>query len=549
LGTVSIFNALLITSGECCPLVVVLEKKKIILPLLAIGLFLILSSWFVDYPISVNSPSDFLPNHISPLFWVGVSTVCAALYITAMLSKRSSLKCVATLGIILFIYSSAYLFWFMPGPDSFYFRGLTENFDETGVLDYQEGYHGYYQWPVFFVFNKIAYSLGLDLRLLEFILFGLFGIFYGVSLYSLFHKSSKDGAFFAVLSYFILIWWYFDYYAVPFALGFGFLLLLFMLDSYGDRKPATMLTMLIIFICMTLTHSFAPIFFVFYAFIKSVLNRDRKYLSLALLTLVIYSAYLTFRAEVFLKMGIEELFGLGSYTAVTFGGENLIVAAANPIDEMVQMISRAVFIVTGLVAGTGFIILFFKKRLEKTNLSLVLLGGVFLAGSIVLPILGTRALQILFVPLSLGVVYYQETKFKRYFQGLFLILIILFVCTPIHTSFNQTSKQIMYQTEADYKCANFLLDYYRPSEKSLMGTDVRMGWYIVAKLRSPNVTLGNSLYHFFMHDLGDYSCILNTISLEKVFLSENYTVESAVQMDEYSIFYSCGSSQVLVKRK
>ena len=524
-----------------------LRKEIIVLSVFITGLLLIIFSWYKSYPIGVDSPFDFLPNHISPFFWIGVSVVCAALYIMAMLSKKNSLKLIATIGIILFLFSSAYFFWYMPGVDSQYFRGLTEYFNETGDLNFQSSYHSYYQWPIFFVFSKIAFTLGLNPRFFEFILFGLFSFIYGVSLYSVFQKSSKDGAFLAVVSYFIIIWWYLDYQFVPFTLGFGFLLILFMLDSFENKKTATTLTILIIFAGITLIHSFVPLFFVSYVFIKYILGRERKYLNFFLITLLIYFIVLMFRAEIFFKMGIEDVLGLSSYTSVSFIG-NVIVSASTPLDEFAQMISRAVFIVTALVAGSGFVILLLKRKLGKTNITFLLSGMIFfLIGFVALPILGTRALQILVIPLSLGVVYLQETKFKRYFQVLFLILLILFICTPLHSSFNSTAKQITYQTEANHQCADFLLHYYRPNEISLMGTDVRTGWYIAPKLSIANVTLGNSLYSFFVYDPDNYSCILYTVGLEKAFINQNYTAASAFQeMNEYSVFYSSGSSQILV---
>jgi hypothetical protein len=248
-------------------------------------------------------------------------------------------------------------------------------------------------------------------------------------------------------------------------------------------------------------------------------------------------------------MGIEEVLGLGSYTAVTFG-ENIIVAAATSLHEFLQMISRIVFLVTGLVAGTGFIFLFLKRKLGKTNLALLFSGAVLLIGAAILPILGTRALQIIVIPLSLGVAYFQETKFKRHFQCLFLILIMLFVCTPIHSSFNSTSRQIKYQTEANHQCSNFVVDYYHPNERSLLGTDVRTGWYLAPKLRSSNVSLGDSLYSFFVHDPDDYSCILYTIGLEKVFLQHNYTIESSVEeMNEYNVIYNSGVAKILTRKE
>jgi hypothetical protein len=346
--------------------------------------------------------------------------------------------------------------------------------------------------------------------------------------------------------YFILTGWYLNYQVVPYALGFAFLLILFMLDSYKGRTLAKLLTMLIIFAGLTLTHSFVPLIFIIYVFMKYVQSRNRKDLSFTILTLIIYAVVLTFRSVIFFQMGVEDLLGLASYTNVTLGGQ-LIAVAVTPFHEFVQMISRAVFMLTALIAGTGFIFLLLKRKLRK-NLAILFSGAILLISATALPILGTRALPIMAIPLSLGAAYFQETKFKRHFQCLFLILIILFVCTPIHSSFNSTSKQITYQTGASHQCANFIIDYYYPNERSLLGTDVRTGWYLAPKLRSPNVSLGDSLISFFMHDIDDYSCILNTIGLEKVFLQNNYTVVNAFhEMNEYSVVYDSGGSQILIK--
>lgn len=491
----------------------------------------------------VDSPSDVVPNHISPVFWMGLSIVSATLYILAMWSKRNSLKIIATLGIILFIYSSAYFFWFMPGSDSHYFRGLNEYFIETGDLNFNESYHSYYQWPLFFVLNKIAHIIGLNLRFFEFVLFGLFGLLYGVSLYSLFHKSSRDGACFAVLSYFIMMWWYIDYQYVPFSLGFGFLLILFMLDKREDKNSATILSMLVIFASMTLTHSFLPVFFISYAFIKYILlSKDRTHVNIFLMTLIMYFAFLTFRAVEFLELSVEALLGFGSDVYVRLA-ETMFVEATTPLHEFAQMISRSIFIITGLVAASGFIILLWKRKLGYANLALLLSGGAYALASAVLPILGSRAFAIIVIPLSLGVTYFQETKFKKYFKYLFLVIIILFAFMPLHSSFTLTKRQIPFQTEPDYQAANFWINYYHPAERSLMVADFRTEWYLFPKVRSSNVTFEGG------NEIEDFDCILYTIGLEKAFLRQNYTGEDLIQkVNEYNVFYSSGRTQILVKR-
>lgn len=520
-----------------------MRKENIVFIAFIIGLFLIFYSWYISYPVNVDFPADVIPNHISPLFWFGLSIVCSTLYILAMWSENNSLKIIATLGLIIFIYSTAYFFWFMPGSDSHYFRGLNEYFIETGDLNFNESYHSYYQWPLFFILNKIANIIGLDLRIFEFILFGLFGVLYSVSLYSLFHKSSREGACFAVISYFIMMWWYIDYQYVPFALGFCFLLLLFMLDKRENKNPATILSMLLIFASMTLTHSFLPVFFISYTFIKYVLlSRERKHMNIFLMTLIIYSVVLTFRAVEFLELSIETLIGFSSDVYVRLA-ETMFVEATTPIHELIQLISRSIFLVTGLVAASGFIILLSKRKLGPSYLALLLSGGAYALASIVLPILGTRAFAIIIIPLSLGITYFYKTKYKKFFQYLFLAIIIVFAFMPLHSSYNLTRRQIPFQTEPDYQAANFWINHYRPNERSLMISDFRTEWYLFPKADIPNVTFEGGT------ELEDFDCILYTIGLEKTFLRQNYTSENLIQeINEYNVFYNSGSSLILVKR-
>jgi len=531
-------------------LVTTIRKALLVFPVFITGFVFILVSWFTSYPVTMETPFEFVPDKISPFFWIGLSIVCASLYAMALLSKSDLVASISTLSIIMLIYSSAYFFWFMPGIDADSFRGLTEYFVETGDLNYLVPYHSYFQWPLLFTFYRTACTIGLDLRLLEFVIFGLIGLFYAVSLYSLAHKSSKYSAIFAVVSYFIIIWWYIDYQAVPFTLGFGFLLILFMLDSFEDKKPATKLIMLLLFTAITLTHSFVPLFFIIYAFVKYVLSKDRKYIGLTLITLIIHSVVLTSRATLFFQMGIEQLLGLEEYVFVSFTRVmTTVVTSQTPLQELVQTISRVNFAITGLLASIGFIILIAKRKLDKANLALLLSGSIFLVGAVALPILGTRALQIMAIPLSLGVAYLQNTKFKKVFQGLFLIIIILFVSAPAYTSFNSTSRHLPSQPESVHSCANFLIDYYYPNETSLTGTDFKTSGYLAAKLQAPHVTLGDSPLGFGVYDIHDYRCILYTIGLEKVLLRINYTEVSIFQeMSDFSVFYNSGNSHILVNR-
>ena len=114
---------------------------------------------------------------------------------------------------------------------------------------------------------------------------------------------------------------------------------------------------------------------------------------------------------------------------------------------------------------------------------------------------------------------------------------------PLHSSYNLTRRQIPFQTEPDYLAANFWINYYRPNERSLMISDFRTEWYLFPKTDIPNVTFEGGT------ELKDFDCILYTIGLEKTFLRQNYTRDNIIQeINEYNVFYSSGSSQILVKR-
>jgi hypothetical protein len=224
--------------------------------------------------------------------------------------------------------------------------------------------------------------------------------------------------------------------------------------------------------------------------------------------------------------------------------ETLIVEATNPLHQIAQMISRSVFVVTALVAAIGFTILLLKRKLGYTNLALLLFGGAYALASIILPILGTRAFAIIFIPLSLGAAYFQTTRFKKHFRYLFLIIVILFAFMPLHSSFTLTRRQVPFQTKTDYQGANFWLDYYRPNERRLMGSDFRTEWYLFPKVQNSYVTFEGD------DDLDDYNCIFFTIGFEKELLRQNYTIDNINQkMNDYSIFYSSGNSEILVKKK
>ena len=126
-----------------------LEKSKFALVPLAIGLVLLLYSWYKTYPISFGFPGDVVFNHVSLFYWVSFPLVLGSLYMLGVFSKSQPLKCIASVGIIFAIYSLSYFYFSLPTGDSQYFTGLAQNFINTKSLNSSQLIHEYYSWPAF----------------------------------------------------------------------------------------------------------------------------------------------------------------------------------------------------------------------------------------------------------------------------------------------------------------------------------------------------------------------------------------------------------------
>jgi len=523
-----------------------MDKNKLLLFPLCIGVMLIIYSWSSNYPLSIDSPADFLFNHISPVYWWGLALTLASLYIIATTLKSDILKWIITTGIVMSMYSLSYFYYQIPGSDSHYFRGLTEYSLTTENLDPSEPYHSYFQWPLFFILSKTAYALGLNARYFEFVLFAVIGVLYVTSLYCIYRKSSKDGAYLAVVSFFITMTYYLNYQFAPFSLCIGLLFVLFMLQSYDVKKREVTLITLIIFTSMTLLHSFLPAFFILYILVKYAITRDRMYIKLFLVTLAIYFVVLMYQARIFFQMALQDLLRLGSAEYGKFA-EGLFVGAVTPVDALAQTFSRTAVIVTAIASGFGFVILLLRRELRRNDYAILLSGIIYVVMGAIMPILGVRAFALIGIPVSLGATYFLKGRFRIYYQCLLLILITSFTFVPLHSSYVSTRSQIMFQTKEDYQCANFLIDHYNWNKTSLVLSDIRSTHYLATKSYSYNVSFDNDFSVYFPRDIKEYDCIMLTVGLQKSFLRYNSTESIFDKINEKNRAYDSGFSHIFIE--
>ena len=169
--------------------------------------------------------------------------------------------------------------------------------------------------------------------------------------------------------------------------------------------------------------------------------------------------------------------------------------------------------------------------------------GIFYLGlGVAFYALGSRGIAIAFIPISLGAAYLYESKFKKFSKGIFLILLILFMFTPMRLTFFKTG--LFFQTNQSYEAANFLVDNYNWNEHSLIVADYRTTDYLASRVT------GNADFNtvpdpsqFKYADTIFYDVGLG-INMNYYF---NLTIEDTLNEDTLNVLYDNGYSIVITK--
>lgn len=519
-----------------------MKTTKLALIPLCIGILLLLLSWYMSFPVSIDSEYDFIYNHISPLYWVSLPILFASFYIIAMNTKSDVIKWIMSFSTVLLIYSLSYFHYRVSSSDANSFRGFTEYFMSTGDLS-AEGTRSYFQWPLFFILNMVATSLtNLDLRYFEFILYAIIGFLIASCLYIYASKANANG-YTATVTFSIIMFFFFNYQWAPFSLCICLLLMLFLLDGYTIRKRETILAMSIIFLSMSFMHAFVPVFFIVYSLIRYIIDKNQKYLRLFLLTSIIYLTVNLFTSGAYIFNIVETLRSI--YTLEYFNRfEATMRSAIAPrpnIDLIAQTISKVVVITTTIVTGLGFIVLFIRKKLRKIDHAILFTGILYITLGSFIHVLGTRAFFIVAIPASLGYCYLANSKFKKYFRSLLLILFILFTFSMVHNSFYDV--QIFSQTETEYRLANFIIENYNWNYPSRLLSHIRFREYLKRKAPIENVWLTSDLSSGFPEDIRENDCVVFTVGIGKSLLRNNYSTQESLsefERDKYNLIYNSG---------
>ena len=527
-----------------------MNKIKLIFIPICIGLVLLFSSWYLSYPISIDSPYDFEYNHISFLYWLSLPILFTSFFIVAIKTKNNALQFIMTVCTVLLMHSTVYFHYMTPGSDFHHFIGLTEYFISTGDLSLRL-YHAYYQWPIFFILNKIAFLIIVyDLRFIQFMIYFFITFSIASFLYLHLSKDTKMG-YISTIAVFIIIFRFFLHEWAPYTYSMIIILLLLYLDTISE-KLEVIIVILIIFYIITYTHIITPVFFIIYYFSMYVMKRNKKYLNLFILTLIIYSSTNIYNMlfPMYIKR-MSNIFYLEIKRTIvkTLGSS---IAKQNFIDVVAQFFSRIVIVTTTIVTGLGFIILILRRKLKRTYYGMLLTGIIF-APSLLISFISYneifwRAFPLICIPASLGASYLCESKFKKYFKSIFLILLVLFTFAIIHKTFYDL--QIFNLTMREYQYANFMIDNINWNTTNHLLSHFRFMQYLRTKMSRVNVDFDYDSSVVFTKDINKYKYIAYTVGLGKSFMRVN-SVERAFtefEINHFNLIYNSGDFYYIFSR-
>ncbi len=286
-------------------------------------------------------------------------------------------------------------------------------------------------------------------------MYAIIGVMLTTALFIFATKKYQRGGFLAVVVFFIAMYYYLNYQFSPFTIAFLFLLLA--LSFEGEKWTlGRMPIILILFVGMTLSHSYVAVFYVIFLAIKTIIRRNTQNRNLFFLFLTIYLLYQLTLTNNALNTYVQQITKLDTNVSGMAGLS--ITPVLVPIDAIAQRILSAILVITVAISAIGFLILLIKRKTRDFDKAIFLTGLGYFVFGLVFWVLGPRAIPLAFIPVSLGVSYLFETKFKKFLTGLFLILLILLVFMPLHGSF---LKGIDFsQTDNAYNAENFMLEKY-----------------------------------------------------------------------------------------
>jgi hypothetical protein len=216
-------------------------------------------------------------------------------------------------------------------------------------------------------------------------------------------------------------------------------------------------------------------------------------------------------------------------------------------DVVAQAFSRTVTIAFAMICFAGFVFIIIKRKMREIDKAIFLTGALYSGIGVVLYTLGARALAIVFIPISIGILYVYQSKFRPYLTCFILILLVLVVFIPIHTSFGWS--YIAFQTNEAQTRANFMIEKYDWNRYSIILSHVSDQSYIAPQVEGNFIFYSDFSPHFQSQSIETYDTIIYSVGLAKSFETNKFSEENISRqiLDRFNVIYDSGISYIAEK--
>jgi len=423
---------------------------------LVTGFILITLSWYYTYPIYISSIDEVTFSQFFALLWPGLLFSLIGIFLIGYYSSRKIIQATCCCLCPILLYITTFFFSYISSSDCGNARSIFLVFQKVGINSH---IISYFEFPHYFVLNEILHqTCGVNEKGVALISFILYGILLALFLYLIFSKlmgqKYNQLSFLLVIIYFIGMFSFLNYQWAPQTLALVYFFLLIFVSIYLLSEPLTIVwkcLTILIFLSLTLTHSFIPLVFLLFFGILTI--KKRYLLQLLLFMISIYLFITIYFTMIHLEMYIETF----RQSIQGFGGDYTAFVSKSfrePEDAMSQIISninRIRIPLVWIIALCGTVLLFLKRKIEFFLIALSIAGGAYLTVGIFYSILGLRTFQILFIPMTIGFTFFIF-KWKKLTLFVILVILILAVFGPMRMAYNETQ----FQTDEEANACNFL---------------------------------------------------------------------------------------------
>ncbi len=523
-----------------------------------IGFILVLISWQFSFPIQMSRQINVITFfQFYPSIWPGLIFLFVGIFLVGYNSKKKLITALCSCFFPILFYISLLFFSYVPTSDSGNARSMFYIFHNTGI---DSNIIQYFEFPIYFSLNEIIRQITtLDEKGIAFFSFIFYGVLLGFFLY-IFYVSIKKYTkiqikpFFITIVYFIGLFLYLNYQWVPQTLALVlFFLLLFLSTKIPTFQENIFMKsiFLLVFFTLVLTHAFIPAFFILYILIIAI--KDKNARTILLILTSIFIVFTIYRATSHLSIYIatirQSLYGFGHQysSAISMSFQE----TEGLLNQLISEINRIRVPAVLLISFIGSIMFFRKKKIPNILMALVIAGGVYLIIGLFYSILGMRALQIIFVPMTLGFLYFL-TRWKKPTLIIVTIILILSIFGPMRLSYDNTQ----FQTDEEVMACNFLIETIEPNTyPSIALGQVNFGYFtnMFSFQRSDNysairpgsqgfsrifnITMKQNKYVLFNSNLGKE--IILWVYSDEVFSNQ------FKQISENNYIFNSGTTQII----